>query len=271
MPTKARRAASLLALALTACVFGGCAVSQRDPGRPPGGDDRGRDRAPQRLRLRDRPLPIEPQRRRRQGRDRPQPPATSRLPRGERRGRPDRVRHLVRPCGYVRPQRQLLSGPRAAERGAGRLPLGGLRSHRHLPLALPGQPGLWGSRPTPHFTLRAADDGSPFHGPFTYRAVVGIRDIDGTVPLASAVNCTGAPLTTQTVCDDEPDTTRLTTDLSLPTRELGVLNTGAPATTTPGGTVQRAVHAALRGCRHPGCQVRGVGRYERARAPPRLT
>jgi hypothetical protein len=89
----------------------------------------------------------------------------------------------------------------------------------------------------PAFHPRAAEDGSPFHGPFSYRAVVGIRAIDGTVPLASPVNCTGSHASTQTICDDESDTTRLTTNLSLPTRELGVLSAGAPATSTPGGSV----------------------------------
>jgi hypothetical protein len=89
----------------------------------------------------------------------------------------------------------------------------------------------------PAFHPRAATDGSPFRGPFTFRAVVGIRAIDGTVPLASAVNCTGSHASTQTICDDESDTTRLKTDLSLPTRELGVLSAGAAATSAPGGTV----------------------------------
>lgn len=90
----------------------------------------------------------------------------------------------------------------------------------------------------PAFHLRPAADGSPYRGPFTYRAVVGVRAIDGTVPLGSAVNCTGAHATTQTICSDEgPGPSPMATDLSLPTRDLGVLAATAPASATSGGTV----------------------------------
>lgn len=90
----------------------------------------------------------------------------------------------------------------------------------------------------PAFHLRPGADGSPFRGPFTYRAVVGVRAIDGAVPLGSAVNCTGSHASTQTICSDAAaGTTPLATDLSLPTRDLGVLTATAPASTTPGGTV----------------------------------
>jgi hypothetical protein len=90
----------------------------------------------------------------------------------------------------------------------------------------------------PAFHLRPAADGSPFHGPFTYRAVVGVRAIDGGHTLGSALNCVGAHATTQTICSDEATgTTPLTTDLAIPTRDLGLLTASAPATTTPGGAV----------------------------------
>jgi hypothetical protein len=90
----------------------------------------------------------------------------------------------------------------------------------------------------PAFHLRPASDGSPYKGPFTYRAVAGVRAIDGTHTLGSALNCLGAHATTQTICSDKvAGTAPLTTDLSLPTRDLGVLSAPAPAATTPGGTV----------------------------------
>ncbi len=236
MPTNARRFASFLALALTACVFGGCAVFSVTPAalqagtigdvtvhlsvcasgigscpsNPNGDADTGATAHNIQMLLGflvpnsvDAPTAFD----------------TSSGPAGT----------FTRNDGYSAGLEQLSAAP-AGFRWVGYSAT--TTYHWHYPDAPAKE-----FTADPAFHPRAADDGSPFRGPFTYRAVVGIRDIDGTVPLASAVNCTGAPLTTQTVCDDEPDTTRLTTDLSLPTRELGVLNTGAPATTTPGGTV----------------------------------
>jgi hypothetical protein len=90
----------------------------------------------------------------------------------------------------------------------------------------------------PAFHLRPATDGSPYHGPFTYRAVVGVRAIDAGHALGSAFDCVGAHATTQTICSDEAaGTTPLTTDRTIPTRDLGILTASAPATTTPGGAV----------------------------------
>jgi len=105
----------------------------------------------------------------------------------------------------------------------------------------------------PAFHLRPASDGSPYRGPFTYRAVVGVRAIDGAVPLASSVNCTGSHASTQTICSDDAEgTTPLTTDRSLPTRDLGVLAATAPATTTPGGTVSLPFTLRYAGAATPG-------------------
>jgi hypothetical protein len=90
----------------------------------------------------------------------------------------------------------------------------------------------------PAFHLRPGTDGSPFHGPFTYRVVVGVRATDASHTLASALNCTGSHASTQTICSDEAaGTTPLATDISIPTRDLGVLAASAPASTTPGGAV----------------------------------
>ena len=90
----------------------------------------------------------------------------------------------------------------------------------------------------PAFHLRPAADGSPYKGPFTYRAVVGVRAIEAGHALGSAFDCVGAHATTETICSDEATgTTPLATDLSLPTRDLGILTASAPATTTPGGAV----------------------------------
>jgi hypothetical protein len=90
----------------------------------------------------------------------------------------------------------------------------------------------------PTFHLRPASDGSPFRGPFKYRAVVGIKAIDGSQPLGSPFDCVGNRLQTQTYCTDKsPGADPIGTDLSLPTRDLGVVTAGAPASTTPGGAV----------------------------------
>jgi hypothetical protein len=90
----------------------------------------------------------------------------------------------------------------------------------------------------PTFHLRPASDGSPFRGPFKYRAVVGIKAIDGSQPLGSPFDCAGNRLQTQTYCTDKPPSADpIGTDLSLPTRDLGVVTAGAPASTTPGGAV----------------------------------
>jgi hypothetical protein len=90
----------------------------------------------------------------------------------------------------------------------------------------------------PAFHLRPAGDGSPYKGPFTYRAVVGVRAIDGGHTLGSAYDCVGAHATTETICSDEAaGTTPLATDLSIPTRDLGILTASGPASTTPGGAV----------------------------------
>src|SRR3954470_24150464 len=90
----------------------------------------------------------------------------------------------------------------------------------------------------PAFHLRPAGDGSPFHGPFTYRAVVGVRAIDGAHALGSGFDCLGAHATTATLCsDDATGTAPLTTDRSIPTRDLGILAAPGAASTTPGGAV----------------------------------
>jgi hypothetical protein len=90
----------------------------------------------------------------------------------------------------------------------------------------------------PAFHLHPGTDGSPFHGPFTYRVVVGVRAVDASHTLASALNCTGSHASTQTICSDEAaGATPLASDISIPTRDLGVLAASAPASTTPGGAV----------------------------------
>ena len=90
----------------------------------------------------------------------------------------------------------------------------------------------------PAFRLRPAVDGSPFHGPFDYRAVVGIRAIDATVPLSSAVDCAGTASVTQTLCSEFPlGKPAYGEDQSLVTRDLGVVAAPSAASVTPGGTV----------------------------------
>ncbi len=81
---------------------------------------------------------------------------------------------------------------------------------------------------SPEFTLLAADDGSPFEGPFEYRAVVGSR-MDNAGPDA-ALDC-GTSLFddngTDTICIDSPSEAETATNLSLETRDLGVISAQA--------------------------------------------
>jgi hypothetical protein len=85
--------------------------------------------------------------------------------------------------------------------------------------------------------LLRVGDGSPFSGPFRYRSLIGYRhsDPDPARAVACGDSLAGGNPADQTHCMDFPTDEELKTDLSVPTRDLGIL--AGPAGTAPrGGT-----------------------------------
>jgi Ca2+-binding RTX toxin-like protein len=94
---------------------------------------------------------------------------------------------------------------------------------------------------SPVFGLGRGADGSPFHGPFNYRVIVGFRNVDGTHPASRPVTC-ASPITggaDSTTCATDPsDTTTIATNMAQQTQDLGILD--APdAQSVPQGGIAR--------------------------------
>ena len=96
----------------------------------------------------------------------------------------------------------------------------------------------------PEFTLRSGSDGSPFAGPFLYRPVVGARIVSSSLLISRALDCgtslfapNAAAPNGDTICIDSPSQAATATDLSLATRDLGVL-ASATVTAKTGSTAQ---------------------------------
>jgi hypothetical protein len=93
----------------------------------------------------------------------------------------------------------------------------------------------------PEFKLGQGADGSPFQGPFNFRAVTGIRAVSITALATRPVVCgatafvASADLTT--FCVDSPTPATIATDIPRATKDLGIL-TGAAATASAGQTAQ---------------------------------
>ena len=103
---------------------------------------------------------------------------------------------------------------------------------------------------TATFGLPEGADGNPFAGPFKYRTVVGARATGGAFPANRPVVCgdsltatfdedTDPGTSTFVTCVDSPTPAVLNTDNAIPTRDLGVVASGALGTARQGtlGTV----------------------------------
>lgn len=85
----------------------------------------------------------------------------------------------------------------------------------------------------PEFTLGQSADGSPFTGPFLYRPTVGSREVTSSLLIGRALDCGTslfAPNSTSvadTICIDSPSQADTATNLSLSTRDLGIVASNA--------------------------------------------
>jgi hypothetical protein len=92
---------------------------------------------------------------------------------------------------------------------------------------------------TARFTLRQGADGAPFTTPFGYRVVAGSRVVGPSRPPNRDVACGASALDAgaadaSSVCVNSPPLAALASDLTVATRDAGVLATGAVATAAPG-------------------------------------
>jgi hypothetical protein len=109
----------------------------------------------------------------------------------------------------------------------------------------------------PTFGLPKSSDGTPFHGPFKYRTVVGFID-DQSANGNDPVQCANPPTDlssantngTQSVCLDYPDAATAAQDQDIPTRDLGITS-GNPASVTQNASATLPFTALYAGAADP--------------------
>ncbi|MGH2982255.1 MAG: hypothetical protein ACRDKV_09480 [Solirubrobacterales bacterium] len=124
----------------------------------------------------------------------------------------------------------------------------------------------------PQFTLRQYLGVAPFQGPFNHRVVVGFRQVDEGTPgntSARPVTCGSGAITSSYVdgvdgpdggttpdmtgiCADDPNASTVATNVTLPTRDLGVVPTNTAA--DAGSTAQVPFELRYRGAALPSGQ-----------------